>query len=108
MARWQDGARKVALKAEVKQILEEDRDLLKSMVNETLQQALEAEMDEAVGAEKSQRGPNRIGYRSSYYGRNLLTRWEDRVAGFRGPAGPLPDRGVRAVISEAKTHSLRP
>lgn len=74
MARKQDSARKDALKAEVKRILEEDRDLLKSIISEALQQVLEAEMDETLGAEKSERTPNRMGYRSGYYGRGLVTR----------------------------------
>jgi putative transposase len=47
---------------------------LKTIVSEALQQALEAEMDETVGAEKSERTPNRMGYRSGYYGRSLVTR----------------------------------
>ncbi len=74
MARKQDSARKDALKAEVTRILAEDRDVLKSVVAEVLQQTLEAEMDEALGAEKSERTPNRIGYRAGYYGRTLITR----------------------------------
>jgi putative transposase len=74
MARKQDSANKDALKAEVARILAEDRDVLKSIVNEALQQTLEAEMDEALGAEKSERTPNRMGYRSGYYGRTLITR----------------------------------
>ena len=74
MARKQDSANKDALKAEVARILAEDRDVLKSIVSEALQQTLEAEMDEALGAEKSERTPNRVGYRSGYYGRTLVTR----------------------------------
>src|ERR1700757_2364003 len=74
MARTQNSARKSALKAEVKQILAEDQDLLKAMVTATLQQTLEAEMDEALAAEKSERTANRLGYRSGYYGRALITR----------------------------------
>ena len=74
MARKQDSAKKDALKAEVARILAEDRDILKSIVSEALQQTLEAEMDEALGAEKSERTPNRVGYRSGYYGRTLVTR----------------------------------
>jgi len=62
------------LKAAVARILAEDRDILKSIVSEALQQTLEAEMDEALGAEKSERTPNRVGYRSGYYGRTLVTR----------------------------------
>jgi putative transposase len=74
MARKQDSAKKDALKAEVARILADDRDLLKSIVAEALQQTLETEMDEALGAEKSERTPNRLGYRSGYYGRTLVTR----------------------------------
>jgi putative transposase len=74
MARKQDSANKDALKAEMARILAEDRDVLKSIVSEALQQTLEAEMDEALGAEKSERTPNRVGYRSGYYGRTLITR----------------------------------
>jgi putative transposase len=74
MARKQNSANKDALKAEVMRILSESPDGLKSIVTEVLQQMLEAEMDEALGAEKSERTPNRIGYRSGYYGRTLITR----------------------------------
>jgi putative transposase len=74
MARQQDNASSKALKAAVKQILEEDRDLFKTMIGESLQQVLEAEMDETLGAEKSERTPNRLGYRSGSYGRSLVTR----------------------------------
>ena len=74
MARKQDSAKKDALKAEMTRILAEDRDMLKAIVSEALQQTLEAEMDETLGAEKSERTPNRVGYRSGYYGRSLITR----------------------------------
>jgi putative transposase len=74
MARKQDSAKQDALKAERMRILAEDADILKSIVGEALQQTLEAEMDEALGAEKSERTSNRVGYRSGYYGRTLITR----------------------------------
>ena len=74
MARKQDSAKPDALKAEMMRILAEDADILKSIVAEALQQTLEAEMDEALGAEKSERTSNRVGYRSGYYGRTLITR----------------------------------
>jgi transposase-like protein len=35
---------------------------------------LEAEMTEALGAEKGERAAGRQGYRSGYYGRTLITR----------------------------------
>jgi putative transposase len=39
-----------------------------------LQEVLEAEMTEALGAEKGERASGRQGYRSGYYGRTLITR----------------------------------
>ena len=39
-----------------------------------LQEVLEAEMTEALGAEKGERAVGRQGYRSGYYDRTLITR----------------------------------
>ena len=39
-----------------------------------VQAALEAEMTEALGAEKGERTETRLGYRSGYYPRSLITR----------------------------------
>lgn len=39
-----------------------------------MQALLEAEMDEMIGAAKSERTPARLGYRSGYYSRTLVTR----------------------------------
>ena len=44
------------------------------MVRAALQEVLEAEMTEAVGAGKGERTAERVGYRSGYYGRKLITR----------------------------------
>lgn len=45
---------KAKIRAEdLKELLAQDRDLLKTMVEETLQQVLEAEMDEALQASKA-------------------------------------------------------
>jgi transposase-like protein len=68
MTRKQDSARKARWKAELKQLLAEDRDLLKGLIQEALQQVLEAEMDEALQAEKGERTAGRLGYRSGHYG----------------------------------------
>jgi len=56
-----------------KALMEED-DLFKEMLKESIQQYLEAEMDEVLGAEKWQRNEGRRGYRSGYYTRSLVTR----------------------------------
>jgi putative transposase len=48
-------------------------------------------MTEAVGAAKGERTANRMGYRSGYYGRTLITRVgnpRDEVPGGQGAAGP--------------------
>ncbi len=39
-----------------------------------MQEVLEAEMDEAPSASKGERTAERLGYRSGYYGRTLVTR----------------------------------
>lgn len=63
-----------AAMAEVKGLLEQDQDFLKDLVREVVQQTLEAEMEAAIGAGKGQRTETRLGYRSGYYGRTLITR----------------------------------
>lgn len=57
-----------------KELLGEEKDLLKAAVQEMVQEILEAEMDEALGARKSERTSERTGYRSGYYTRGLVTR----------------------------------
>jgi transposase-like protein len=106
VARRQNSARKSALKEEVKQILAEDQDLLKAMVTATLQQTLEAEMDEALAAEKSERTASRLGYRSGYYGRALITRIgkielqvpQDRQGRFRTEVFERYQRSEKALV----------
>jgi putative transposase len=106
MARRQDSAKQSALKAEVKQILTEDQDLLQALVSATLQQTLEAEMDEALGAEKSERTPGRLGYRAGYYGRTLVTRVgkielrvpQDRQGRFRTEVFERYQRSGKALV----------
>ena len=57
-----------------KALLLEDEDRLKGLLHAVVQEVLEAEMTEAVGAEKGERTPGRLGYRSGYYERKLVTR----------------------------------
>jgi putative transposase len=70
MTKQQIRARRIGLK----EVLEEDRDFLREIVRATLQEVLEAEMTEALGAVKGERTPGRLGYRAGYYGRTLITR----------------------------------
>jgi putative transposase len=60
--------------AEVKALLAEDQDFLRPLVQAVMQELLEAEMTETLGAEKGERTPSRLGHRSGYYGRTLVTR----------------------------------
>jgi ribose/xylose/arabinose/galactoside ABC-type transport system permease subunit len=48
-------------------------DFLRAMVRTVIQEFLEAEMAEAVGAEKGERAEGRLTYRSGYYPRSLIT-----------------------------------
>jgi len=51
-----------------------DRDLMKTLLKEALQEVLEAEMTEFLGAAPSERSETRSGYRAGYYHRGLVTR----------------------------------
>jgi transposase-like protein len=53
VTRKQDSARGSITAEDLKRLLVEDRDLLKMIVEETLQQVLEAEMDEALQEAKA-------------------------------------------------------
>jgi Transposase, Mutator family len=74
MTRKQNSAEKARWKEELRQWLREDRDLLRGLVEEAVQQVLEAEMEEALQAEKGERTAQRLGYRSGHYSRTLVTR----------------------------------
>lgn len=51
-----------------------NKDSFRELLREVLQEVLEQEMTEAIGAGKGERSPGRLGYRSGYYGRALVTR----------------------------------
>ena len=70
MTRKKDTEKKTDWKA----LMGEDKELLKAIVQQALQEVLEAEMSEAVGVEKGERSEARQGYRSGYYRRSLVTR----------------------------------
>src|SRR5215475_2511348 len=59
---------------DVKALLREDEEFLRVLVRTALQEVLEGEMTEALGAEKGERTAGRQGYRSGYYDRTLITR----------------------------------
>jgi putative transposase len=60
--------------AAIKGLLERDEDFVRSAVQCFVQAALEAEMTETLSAEKGERSEGRLGYRSGYYSRSLITR----------------------------------
>lgn len=51
-----------------------DRDLMKALMKEALQEVLEGEMTEFLGAAPGERTEGRSGYRAGYYSRGLVTR----------------------------------
>jgi putative transposase len=61
-------------KVDWKAVIAEQQDFLKPLVQEIVQQVLEAEMVEAAGADRHERTEGRKSYRSGYYSRGLVTR----------------------------------
>jgi len=60
--------------SELKTLLSGDDELLRPLVQLAVQEFLEAEMNEALGAGKGERCAGRLGYRSGHYPRKLITR----------------------------------
>ena len=67
-------AKRSAKPPKIEALIGSDRELLKRLVKESVQEVLEAEMTEAVGARSGERTVDRVGYRSGYYSRGLVTR----------------------------------
>jgi putative transposase len=94
-------------KQELKDLVGEDKDLLKAVVREVVQEVLEAEMDESLQAEKGERTLGRLGYRSGYYSRSLITRVgklelrvpQDRQGRFRTEVFERYQRSEKALVS---------
>jgi putative transposase len=60
--------------AAIKELLSQSPDGLREIVRAVMQEMLEAEMTDALQAEKGERTSARLGYRSGYYTRTLITR----------------------------------
>src|SRR6201997_2272643 len=60
--------------AAVNELFSKSPDGLREIVRAVMQEVLEAEMTDALGAEKGERTAARLGYRSGYYTRTLVTR----------------------------------
>jgi putative transposase len=59
---------------ELKAVIASDQDLIRGIVQIAVQEFLEAEMNQALGAAKGERSEGRLGYRSGHYPRKLITR----------------------------------
>jgi putative transposase len=107
VTRKQDSAKGRIEAEDLKRLLSEDRDLLKAIVQETVQQVLEAEMDETLQAGKGERTAARLGYRSGYYSRMLVTRVgnielrvpQDRQGRFRTEVFERYQRSEKALVA---------
>jgi putative transposase len=103
MTRSKDNAKKVNWK----EVWGEQEDFLRSLIQAVVQQVLEAEMVEVIGAAKGERTPNRVGYRSGYYNRTLMTRVgklelrvpQDREGKFRTELFERYQRSERALVA---------
>ena len=92
---------------DVKALLTGDEGFLRALVRTALQEVLEVEMTEALGAEKSERTAGRLGYRSGYYGRTLVTRIgklelrvpQDRAGRFSTELFERYQRSERALVA---------
>lgn len=81
-------------------------DALRPLVAEALQQILEGDMEEALGAGKWERTGARLGYRSGYYERDLITRIgkvelrvpRDRQGRFRTELFERYERSEKALV----------
>lgn len=95
-------------------LVAKDRDLMKSLLKEVLQEVLEAEMTQCVGAGPHEREAGRQGYRAGYYERGLVTRigkWElrvprDRAGQFQAALFERYQRSARAFVAALAEMSL--
>lgn len=90
-------------------------DYLRTVVEEVVQQILEAEMDETLGAGKGERTPGRRGYRSGHYPRTLITRVgklelrvpQDRQGHFRTEVFERYQRSEKALVGALAEMSMQ-
>jgi transposase-like protein len=100
-------ARKDRNAVDVKTLLAESPDPLRDVVQATLQQILECEMDELLQARRGERTEERTGYRSGYYERSFITRIgklelrvpQDRAGRFRTELFERYQRSEKALFA---------
>jgi Transposase, Mutator family len=88
---------------EVKAVLAEDRDFLRPLVEAVLQELLEAEMTETLGAAKGERTPGRLGCQSALNGDPGSACNRDPSEGEVGGCG----RGRRGAVGGAASSPAR-
>ena len=96
-----------AVRPRIEALVAQDRDLLKALVKEALDQILQAEMTEFLGAAPSERCGSRLGYRAGYYERGLVTRVgkielrvpQDRAGRFSTELFERYQRSEKALVS---------
>jgi putative transposase len=99
--------KKDTAKPDWKEVMAADEDFMKALIQEVVQQVLEAEMEETVGASKGERTEGRLGYRSGHYARKLTTRVgtielrvpQDRKGQFRTEIFERYQRSEKALVS---------
>lgn len=69
---------------QVKEILAQDGDLLRNIIQEIIQEILQTEMDQALGASKSERTSSRLGNRASQSLRTGVAHQRERRGGSAG------------------------
>jgi transposase-like protein len=92
---------------DVKALLAGDGEFVRALMRTALQEVLEVEMTEALGAEKGERTAGRLGYRSGYYGRTLINRIgkleprvpQDRAGRFSTEMFARYQRSERALVA---------
>jgi putative transposase len=93
--------------ADFKALLLSDEDGFRGVLRRALQEVLEAEMTEALQAEKGERTADRLAYRSGYYERQLITRVgvlelrvpQDRAGRFSTELFDRYQRSEKALVS---------
>jgi transposase-like protein len=102
-----DGTKVTLDVAEVKSVLMAQPDFLQPVVQEAVQAMLEVEMEECLQAGKHERSAERLGYRSGYYRRRLITRvgtiWlrvpQDRAGQFSTQVFEQYQRSEKALVA---------
>ena len=93
--------------ADLKALVASDPDFVRLLMRTALQEVLEAEMTETVGAARGERTEDRLGYRAGYYGRTLVTRVgklelrvpQDRAGRFSTELFERYQRSERALVA---------